>query len=263
MHPNPAGVKIIVARMLPYVKKLARPQVKQLMFKRLLSVGGFTLLSRITGFARDVAAGLDAGQRRPVRRLFCRLPVSQLFPRHFRRRHHQSRLPAALCRAACQGRACRRRRNSPIGVFAWQMAAQVVLLVLATVFMPLIVRVLAPGLRRSGAVRADRPPGAHHLSLSDPDRGGGAAFRHAQCHRALLGRRRLVQSAQSGDDRHAARVALVSQRRLCRGLGRLAGRRGATDLHVCGRARARACGCASPGRAGRPRSRNSSRPSAR
>ena len=60
-------------------------------------------------------------------------------------------------------------------------------------------------IRRSSAALT-ATPGAHHLSLSDPHRGGDPAFGHAERDREILGRRGLVELPQPGDDRHAARL---------------------------------------------------------
>jgi putative peptidoglycan lipid II flippase len=114
------------------------------MFRKLLSVGGFTLLSRVTGFARDalLAWTLGAGL------LSDAFMVAFLFPNYFRAIFGEGTInPAFLPRYAAlhakgEKQAAAHFANA---VFAWQMAAQVVLLVLATIFMPAIIRVLAPG----------------------------------------------------------------------------------------------------------------------
>jgi len=66
------------------------------MVKRLLSVGGFTLLSRITGFFRDVLMAFVLGNG-ALSDSFLVAFLSELFSCNFRRRHDQSRIPAALC----------------------------------------------------------------------------------------------------------------------------------------------------------------------
>src|ERR1700761_4768474 len=114
------------------------------MFKRLLSVGGFTLLSRITGFARDIlmAAMLGKGV------LSDAFIVAFLFPNYFRSIFGEGTInPAFLPRYAALHA---RGENAAAALFAdrvfsWQMAAQLVLLIAALVFMPAIVHVLAPG----------------------------------------------------------------------------------------------------------------------
>ncbi|HEX4271540.1 MAG TPA: murein biosynthesis integral membrane protein MurJ [Rhizomicrobium sp.] len=113
------------------------------MLKKLVSVSGFTLLSRITGFARDalLAWTLGAGV------LSDAFIVAFLFPNNFRNIFGEGTInPAFLPRYAAlhakgEHAAAAKFAND---VFAWQMAAQVALLVLATVFMPAIIHVLAP-----------------------------------------------------------------------------------------------------------------------
>ena len=114
------------------------------MFRRFLSVSGFTLLSRITGFIRDIlqAAILGAG---PLSDAFF---VAFLFPSYFRSLFGEGTInPAFLPRyAALQARGERRAAAGfADAVFSWQMAAQIVILVAALWAMPLVVRVMAPG----------------------------------------------------------------------------------------------------------------------
>jgi putative peptidoglycan lipid II flippase len=114
------------------------------MFRRLLSVGGFTLLSRITGFVRDVLMAWTLGHGV----LSDAFIVAFLFPNYFRQIFGEGTInPAFLPRYA----ALRARREFGAAalfadrVFSWQMTAQLVILVLALVFMPAIIHVLAPG----------------------------------------------------------------------------------------------------------------------
>src|ERR1700734_3363212 len=114
------------------------------MFARFLSVGSFTLLSRITGFIRDMMLAWALGKGV----LSDALIVAFLFPNYFRSIFGEGTInPAFLPRYA----ALRARGEHAAaakfadGVFAWQMAAQVILLALAVVFMPAIIRVLAWG----------------------------------------------------------------------------------------------------------------------
>ncbi|HEX4634736.1 MAG TPA: murein biosynthesis integral membrane protein MurJ [Rhizomicrobium sp.] len=114
------------------------------MLKKLISVSGFTLLSRITGFARDALLAWTLGAGLLSDAFF----VAFLFPNYFRSIFGEGTInPAFLPRYAAlhakgEHQDAARFANA---VFAWQMAAQVVLLVLATLFMPLVIRVLAPG----------------------------------------------------------------------------------------------------------------------
>src|SRR5437763_13090527 len=114
------------------------------MFRKLLSVGGFTLLSRITGFVRDMLLAWILGKGILSDAFF----VAFVFPNNFRAIFGEGTLnPAFLPRYA----ALRARGEDQAAtkfadaIFAWQMAAQLVLLLLATLFMPAIIRVLAPG----------------------------------------------------------------------------------------------------------------------
>ena len=114
------------------------------MLKKLASVSGFTLLSRITGFARDALLAWTLGAGLLSDAFF----VAFLFPNNFRAIFGEGTInPAFLPRYAAlhakgEHTAAAKFANA---IFAWQMAAQVVLLVLATIFMPAIIHVLAPG----------------------------------------------------------------------------------------------------------------------
>ena len=114
------------------------------MFKRLLSVGGFTLLSRITGFARDALLAWTLGAGLLSDAFF----VAFLFPNYFRAIFGEGTInPAFLPRYAALHAKGDKAAAAKFAdaVFAWQLAAQIVLLVLATAFMPFIIRLLAPG----------------------------------------------------------------------------------------------------------------------
>jgi putative peptidoglycan lipid II flippase len=117
------------------------------MFRRLLSVGGFTLLSRITGFVRDILMAWILGKGF----LSDAFIVAFLFPNYFRQIFGEGTInPAFLPRYA----ALRARGEIEAAalfanrVFSWQIAAQIVLLVLALLCMPGIVSVLAYGFMR-------------------------------------------------------------------------------------------------------------------
>lgn len=117
------------------------------MFRRLLSVGGFTLLSRVTGFARDICMAWILG-RGILSDAFI---VAFLFPNYFRQIFGEGTInPAFLPRyAALQARGeTSEAARFADGVFSWQMAAQLILLVAALLFMPGIVELLAPGFAR-------------------------------------------------------------------------------------------------------------------
>jgi putative peptidoglycan lipid II flippase len=114
---------------------------------RLISVGGFTALSRIAGFIRDVlmAAILGAG---PMSDAFF---VAFRFPNNFRAIFAEGAFNAAfLPRYAAAVTKSGTKVSAQAAyfadeVFAWQFAAQFVLMVLALIFMRQIVEVLAPG----------------------------------------------------------------------------------------------------------------------
>jgi putative peptidoglycan lipid II flippase len=114
------------------------------MFRRLLSVGGFTLLSRITGFMRDVLMAWILGKGV----LSDAFIVAFLFPNYFRAIFGEGTInPAFLPRYAALHATQKHRAAELFGdrVFSWQMLAQLVLLILAFIFMPAIIHVLAPG----------------------------------------------------------------------------------------------------------------------
>ena len=117
------------------------------MIGRLLSVGGFTALSRVAGFFRDIlmAAILGAGPASDA------LMVALRLPNHFRAIFAEGAFTAAFvprytAAATKHGIAL----TSPASqfandVFAWQFVAQLLLLLAALTFMPQIIGFLAPG----------------------------------------------------------------------------------------------------------------------
>jgi putative peptidoglycan lipid II flippase len=117
------------------------------MIGRLLSVGGFTALSRVAGFARDLlmAAILGAGP------LSDALMVALRLPNHFRAIFAEGAFTAAfLPRYTAAAQSGGVGLSSPASqfasdVFAWQFAVQVLLLVAALAFMPQLIAVVAPG----------------------------------------------------------------------------------------------------------------------
>src|SRR5215472_7965679 len=113
------------------------------MFRRLLSVSSFTLLSRITGFARDICMAWILGKGL----LSDAFIVAFLFPNYFRSIFGEGTInPAFLPRyAALHARGERAAAaNFADRVFSWQMAAQFFFFVSALAARPLIVRVVAP-----------------------------------------------------------------------------------------------------------------------
>lgn len=117
------------------------------MFGKILTVGGYTLLSRLTGFFRDImlAAILGAG---PVADAFF---VAFRLPNHFRAIFAEGAFNAAFIPAYARIRT----QGGPEAaqkfgdrIFTLLFASQVVLLVLALVFTPQVIEVLAPGFSR-------------------------------------------------------------------------------------------------------------------
>jgi putative peptidoglycan lipid II flippase len=114
------------------------------MFKRLISVGGFTLLSRITGFLRDMLMAWYLGKGV----LSDAFIVAFLFPNYFRSIFGEGTInPAFLPRYAALWARGEHHHAALFAdrVFSWQMWVQFVVLVLAMAFMPAIIHVIAPG----------------------------------------------------------------------------------------------------------------------
>src|SRR5215468_4314700 len=114
------------------------------MLGRIFTVGGFTLLSRITGFARDIvlAAVLGAG---PIADAFF---VALRLPNHFRAIFAEGAFNAAFVPSYARIREQRGLDTSGLfadRVFTLMMLTQVVLLAIALAFTPWVIRLLAPG----------------------------------------------------------------------------------------------------------------------
>ena len=116
------------------------------MIQRILTVGGFTLLSRVTGFFRDIilAAVLGAG---PAADAFF---VALRLPNHFRAIFAEGAFNAAFV----PGYARVREQEGPARaalfadhIFTLLLASQIVLLVVALLFTPAVIDILAPGFR--------------------------------------------------------------------------------------------------------------------
>src|SRR5271169_834594 len=102
------------------------------MFARLLSVGGFTLLSRITGFLRDILMAWILGKGI----LSDAFIVAFMFPNYFRSIFGEGTInPAFLPRYATLHAKGQHKEAALFGdrVFSWQIAVQLVVLVLAMV----------------------------------------------------------------------------------------------------------------------------------
>jgi putative peptidoglycan lipid II flippase len=114
------------------------------MIGRIFTVGGFTLLSRITGFARDIvlAAVLGAG---PIADAFF---VALRLPNHFRAIFAEGAFNAAFVPAYARIREQGGAERSGLfadRVFTLLMLSQVVLLAIALAFTPWVIGLLAPG----------------------------------------------------------------------------------------------------------------------
>ncbi len=114
------------------------------MIERILTVGGFTLLSRITGFGRDIilAAILGAG---PVADAFF---VALRLPNHFRAIFAEGAFNAAFVPAYARIRESGGAVRAGIfadRIFTILLASQVALLAVALLFTPAVIAVLAPG----------------------------------------------------------------------------------------------------------------------
>jgi putative peptidoglycan lipid II flippase len=115
------------------------------MIKRILTVGGFTLLSRVTGFARDIimAAVLGAG---PIADAFL---VAFRLPNHFRAIFAEGAFNAAFVPAYARIReqgGAERAALFADRIFTTLLASQIVLLIIALAFTPAVIDALAPGL---------------------------------------------------------------------------------------------------------------------
>jgi putative peptidoglycan lipid II flippase len=114
------------------------------MIGRIFTVGGLTLLSRLTGFARDImlAAVLGAG---PVADAFF---VAFRLPNHFRAIFAEGAFNAAFVPAYARIRAASGPDQAKLfadRIFTLLLASQILLLVVALVFTPAVIALLAPG----------------------------------------------------------------------------------------------------------------------
>ena len=122
------------------------------MLGRIFTVGGYTLLSRLTGFARDImlAAILGAG---PVADAFF---VAFRLPNHFRAIFAEGAFNAAFVPAYAHVHGESGNASAKLfsdRVFTLLFVSQVILLVLASVFMPQVMSLLAPGFSHDASQR--------------------------------------------------------------------------------------------------------------
>src|SRR6204780_5340642 len=114
------------------------------MWRRLLSVSGFTLLSRITGLIRDISMATILGSGLMSDAFL----FAFLFPGYFRSIFGEGTInPAFLPRYAALWAKGERQAAALFAdrVFSWQMSVQFVVLILAMVFMPALIHIIAPG----------------------------------------------------------------------------------------------------------------------
>jgi putative peptidoglycan lipid II flippase len=114
------------------------------MIERILTVGGYTLLSRITGFFRDIvlAAVLGAG---PAADAFF---VALRLPNHFRAIFAEGAFNAAFVPAYARIREQNGAKQAELfanRIFTLLLASQIVLLAIALAFTPEVIDILAPG----------------------------------------------------------------------------------------------------------------------
>src|ERR1700704_6200739 len=114
------------------------------MLGRIFTVGGYTLLSRLTGFARDImlAAILGAG---PMADAFF---VALRLPNHFRAIFAEGAFNAAFVPAYAHIRGERGETSAKLfanRIFTLLFFSQLVLLIVAWLFMPQAMSILAPG----------------------------------------------------------------------------------------------------------------------
>src|SRR5260370_16013553 len=122
----------------------SRPIPGRGMIERILTVGGFTLVSRLTGFFRDIlmAAVLGAG---PIADAFL---VAFRLPNHFRAIFAEGAFNAAFVPAYARIReqgGAEAARNFADRISTLLMASQLTVLGLALAFTPDVIRLLAPG----------------------------------------------------------------------------------------------------------------------
>src|ERR1051325_4139136 len=124
------------------------------MIRNIFTVGGLTLVSRVTGFVRDIvmAAVLGAG---PVADAFL---VAFRLPNHFRAIFAEGAFAAAFvpayARIRTQGGADAGRLFGD-RIFTLLLISQIVLLGFALLFTPAVIELLAPGFREEGCVVAE------------------------------------------------------------------------------------------------------------
>jgi putative peptidoglycan lipid II flippase len=114
------------------------------MLKRLLSVGGYTLLSRVTGFVRDIVMAAVLGDGLLSDAFF----VAWRLPNSFRGIFGEGAFNVAFIPRYATARETMGEAAAAAfadNLYSWQMAAQIVLLLVALACMYWIVLIMAPG----------------------------------------------------------------------------------------------------------------------
>ncbi len=124
---------------------MSAPVVNAGLIRNLLSVGGFTLLSRITGFFRDVMLGaiLGAGALADAFYIAFRLP------NHFRAIFGEGAFNAAYVPTysrVLETEGAQQAKQFSAQIFTLLLASQILLLALALIFTRTLIEWLAPGL---------------------------------------------------------------------------------------------------------------------
>src|SRR3954471_4399250 len=115
------------------------------MFGRIFTVGGYTLLSRLTGFARDIMLAAILGATGPVADAFF---VALRLPNHFRAIFAEGAFNAAWVPDYAHVHGERGEASARLfadRIFTLLFISQLILLVVAWAFMPQAMSILAPG----------------------------------------------------------------------------------------------------------------------
>jgi len=123
------------------------------MFRRIFTVVGYTLLSRLSGFARDIMLAAILGATGPVADAFF---VALRLPNHFRAIFAEGAFNAAFVPAYAHVHGEKGETSAKLfadRIFTLLFVSQLVLLVCAWVFMPQAMRILAPGFTEDAAQR--------------------------------------------------------------------------------------------------------------
>jgi putative peptidoglycan lipid II flippase len=202
------------------------------MIDRILTVSGFTLLSRISGFLRDIVLAwlLGAG---PIADAFF---VALRLPNHFRAIFAEGAFNAASCppmRACIKPVVAVSLATFADRIFTLLLASQVVLLAIALLFTPWVDscwrRDLVKDLLRSGPCGRSDPD---HLSVPASGRAGNALRRHSQRARPFCNGCGCADPAQHLYDRCAFAGDLFPDAGTRGGLGRI--RRGCLEALLVG-----------------------------